>query len=456
MQPLESSPLDERMARLERALATSPADSTEIAWLEVHRGQESNSKSRRDTFEQREETVLIRVRESGRTGFHRTGATAPADLENAIRHAMAQARLALPDPPQLAELVELQAAQKPSPAPLAANVEMAGLQDSELVHLTPQRARELVQKSTERGEVARLNWVQGRLAVVNHLGLRRSVEGTAASFDIQCSRNPGAGRAAAAARSLAGLAVAEVVEQARRRQAPRSTGVEGPPTEPVPLVLAPEAAVRLIDLLNRHALSASSFHDETSPLRGNIGQTVFHPTVTVRDDGLDPRGLAFPCDFLGTPKGPVDLIAGGVFLTPAVDPLLAAQTGLPVTPHQLGPGEAQATNLFLMPGELPEEELLRAADGGIWVSALDPVECFSLAGLRFRAVARGARRIRGGALDRALPDLVWEDSVLDVLNRVLAIGNEPRPVATGDLFLGATAAPALAVERVHGLRPSFD
>ncbi|HEX2224026.1 MAG TPA: metallopeptidase TldD-related protein, partial [Thermoanaerobaculia bacterium] len=303
---------------------------------------------------------------------------------------------------------------------------------------------------------ARLAWARGRLAVVNHLGLRRTVEGTAASFDIQCSRNPGGGRAAAASRSLAGLAVAEVAERARQRQAPQSAGVEGPPEEPVPLVLAPEAAARLVELLNRHALGADSFHDGTSPLRGNIGQAVFHPDVSLRDDGLDPRGLAFPFDLMGTPKGPVDLVAAGVFLTPAVDPLLAARTGLVVTPHQLGPGEAQATNLFLMPGDLPEPELLRAADGGIWVAALDPVECFAVAGLRFRAVARGARRIRGGALDRALPDLVWEDSVLDVLNRVVGIGAEPRPVASGDLFLGATAAPALAVGRVQGLRPLFD
>lgn len=443
MQPFDSASLDERLSRLERALAASPADATEIAWLEVQRGQDSNSRRRRDTYEHRDHTLLIRVRESGRTGFHRTGALEPADLENAVRHALAQARLAAPSPPPFI----------PEPGPPA---EMAGLFDPEIARLNPGRARELLQRPLERGEQARLGWALGRLAVVNHRGLRRSVEVTGASFEITSSRSPGGGRAAAAARTLDGLAVQQVAERARQRQAPQSAGVEGPPETAVPLVLAPEAAARLIDLLNRFALGSAVFREGGAPLAAGLGQHFFHPSVGLRDDGLDPRGLPFPFDLLGNPKGPVDLIASGVFLTPAVDPRLAAETGLLETPHQLGPDEAQATNLFLMPGELPEPELIRAADGGIWVAALDPLECFDPLGLRFRAVARGARRIRGGRLDRALPDLIWEDGLVDALRRVLGVATEPLPVASGDLVFGATAAPALAIFGVGGLRPLFE
>ena len=443
MQPFDSASLDERLSRLERALAASPADATEIAWLESQRGQDSNSRRRRDTYEHRDHTLLIRVRESGRTGFHRTGVIEPADLENAVRHALAQARLAPPTP----------APSIPEPGP---PVELAGLFDTEIARLNGGRARELLQRPLERGEQARLGWAVGRLAVVNSRGLRRSVEVTGASFEIHSSRSPGGGRAAAAARSLAGLAAPQIAERARQRQAPQSAGVEGPPEAAVPLVLAPEAAARLVDLLNRFALGSNVFHDGGSPLAAGLGQNVFHPSIGLRDDGLDPRGLPFPFDLLGNPKGPVDLVAGGVFLTPAVDPRLAAATGLLETPHQLGPDEAQATNLFLMPGELPEPELIRAAEGGIWVAALDPLECFDARGLRFRAVARGARRIRGGRLDRALPDLIWEDSLLSVLQRVLGIGAEPLPAATGDLVFGTTAAPALAIGGVGGLRPLFE
>ena len=94
-------PISEMLSRLERALASSPADATELIWVEARRGQESNGKRRRDSYELQERMVLARVRESGRTGTYRTNACEISDLEGAIRQAMAQARLAPPSPPPL-------------------------------------------------------------------------------------------------------------------------------------------------------------------------------------------------------------------------------------------------------------------------------------------------------------------------------------------------------------------
>src|SRR3954449_12857264 len=93
--------LPEIVSRLEHALAGSPAESTEISWLEVRRGQESTGKRRRDSYELHERSILVRVRESGRTGIYRTGAANLSALENAVREALGQARLAPPSPPPL-------------------------------------------------------------------------------------------------------------------------------------------------------------------------------------------------------------------------------------------------------------------------------------------------------------------------------------------------------------------
>jgi predicted Zn-dependent protease len=109
-----------------------------------------------------------------------------------------------------------------------------------------------------------------------------------------------------------------------------------------------------------------------------------------------------------------------------------------------------------MPGEASEEELLRAADGGVWVAALDPLEAFDPHALRFRAVARGVRQIDGGALGRSLPDLVWEDDIKRVLSQVLAVGSDLVPIATGAGLFRATTAPMLAVAGAGGLRFALD
>ena len=165
-------PIPEMLSRLERALASSPADATELIWVEARRGQESNGKRRRDSYELQERMVLARVRESGRCGTHRTSGCEVSDLEGAIRQAMAQARLSPPSPPPL-----LPEGAEGALAPLA------GLHDPELARMTPGRARELVQRLSDRGlpdgsTTVRLGWTEGRVVVAGSRGLRRSAEVT--------------------------------------------------------------------------------------------------------------------------------------------------------------------------------------------------------------------------------------------------------------------------------------
>ena len=435
-------PLDEMAPRLQRVLAASPAEHTEISWLEVRRGQVSNGKRRRDSYELHERTVLVRVRESGRTGIHRTGASRSSELENALREALAVARLAPPSP-----------APQP-PAGHDAPVDTAGLRDGELAAMTPARARDMLQRLAEKGETARLGWTEGRIAVADSRGLRRAAEVTSGWIEVIRGRQPGAGRATAASRSLAGLDPQRVFARARQRHGPPD--VVPPAAGPVPLLLSQEAAASLIELFNRQALSSEAFRSPSSFLRERLGQPVFHPAIQLRDDPTDRRGLPFPFDLLGAAARPLDMVADGVALTPARDDGLARDLGLPPTAQRVAPDEAVAGHLFLLPGQASEDDLLRAADGGIWASALEPLEAYDPATLRFRAVARGVRAVAGGALGRSLPDLIWEDALPSVLFRVLAVGADLVPVATGAGLFRATTAPMLALAAVSGLRFATD
>lgn len=447
MAPLSLVPVEEMSARLQRVLAGSPADETELVWIEARRSQEGNGKRRRDSFELQERTLLVRVRESGRLGLHRTCLAGLPDLEKAVRQALAQARLTPPAPPAWAP--------EGAAAPLPAS---PGLCDPELVRFTPARARELIQKSVEPEETARLGWAEGRLVMANSRGLRRTAEVTSAWLAVRCGNTPGAGSAAAVARSLAGLDVPGVVARARRRHAGvAADGAAGLPAGPLPVVLAPEAAAALLDLLNRHALSSLSFLDGVSFLREKIGEPVFHPAVSLRDDPLDPRGLPFPFDFLGAAKRPLDLVTRGVFLGPVRDERLARALDRPTflpTAHLVAPDEAFASHLSLLPGALADEEIFRQAEGGVWLGELDPVEAFDPWALRFRAVGRGARLLAGGAPGPALPDLLWEDSLPALLTRVLGVGKDAVAVTAGDPLFGAIVTPLLAFAAVDGLRPA--
>ena len=447
MPPPALVPLDEMIARLETTLGASPADATEIAWVEARRGQESNGKRRRDSYEQQERTVLVRVRESGRYGIHRTGACELSDLAKAVREALAVARLARPEP--------LALRPERADAPLEPSPGLHPLHDPEIARMSPARARELVQRLGDRGETVRFGWAETRMAVADSRGLRRAAEATTAWAAVGTG---GAGFASAASRSLAGLGLSDLLARARERQAPPDLEAVPPPDGPVSLVLSQEAAAGLLGLLNRRALTSTSFHDGfhdgASMFRGALGghpdNRLFHAALSLRDDATDPRGLPFPFDLLGSAKRPLDLIDKGVFLTPAVDDRLARELDRPPTPHLVAPGEASPSHLFLLPGSLPESELLRVAEGGLWIGALDSIEDFDPGSLRFRAVARGARKIEGGRLGAPVPDLIWEDDLLSLLSAVLGAGTEPVTQIQGDGLFGGITTPLLAFERFAG------
>ncbi|MEA2560477.1 MAG: PmbA protein [Acidobacteriota bacterium] len=429
------------LSRLERALASSPADATELIWVEARRGQESNGKRRRDSYELQERMVLARVRESGRCGTHRTSGCEVSDLEGAIRQAMAQARLSPPSPPPL-----LPEGAEGALAPLP------GLYDPELARMTPGRARELMQRLAEGDNTVRLGWAEGRVAVAGSRGLRRSAEVTSAWASVTAGKGPGAGIASVASRSLAGLGPANLLARARERQSQDGNVSTEGPGGPVPVVLSQEAAAALLEMLNRRAFTSTSFHHGSPFLRDALGTPVFHAAISLRDDATDPRGIPFPFDLLGSAKRPLDLIERGVFLTPALDERLAIDLGRRPTPHLVAPDEAAPSHLFLLPGERPDAELLRNAEGGVWIGALDAVQGHDPGSLRFRALAQGVRKIEGGALGAALPDLLWEGDLRALLSGGVAVGSEPVTLPLGDGLFGGITAPIVFLEQVHGLR----
>lgn len=433
-------PLDTIADRLAAVAERSPADETELLWTETLRGTATDaprSGGRRREAPNRRSLVQVRVRERGRVGFYRTGATSPQELDSAVRVALGQARLG-PEAPAL-----------PLPGPGREPAVIAELHDPAVARLDVPTATDLLAAGSEEGDHLLLEWRQLRCAVINSRGLDRRAEATAVTLTARHGHGPGAGRAAASARGLAALSAPRVVERARRRAATAGDGSEDAVPAAAPLLLAPEAAASLARLLADAALTSRGFLDATSFLAGRLDQQIFDPLFTLLDDGTDPAGLPFPFDAGGWPKRRVVLVDGGVLRSPAVDPALGRRLGRTPTPHAVGYDESRARHLFVATGEAADDDLLAAADGGLWISALERPACHDPREGRFRAVARGVRRLHGGRLGAAVPDLCWEGELERVLAHLEAVGREPVVLANG--AVGATSAPALALPATGGL-----
>jgi PmbA protein len=435
--------LDAISDRLETVLRNSPADETEIVWLEKRRGTSRKRDRQIDTRVHHERTIMVRVIDRRRVGSHRTGFGEIGELENSIRSAIAQSRSRKPLP----GLLHLPADEMPL-------AELVDLWDPEIAKLDPKRAESLLQPWAEQRGTLDLQWTVARIAVFNTRGIRRQTAVTASGLEARIARRPGGGRAASAGRSLDNLNIGAVIERARQRHA---SGPEGDlEATSHAVVLSPEATATLLDILNRVAFSAVSYYQGSSFLREHLDVQVFDRAINLRDDATAANGMPFPFDLEGAAKRPVDLILKGTPKTPALDQRQAAQLGLSATAHAIGGNDARALNLFLLPGELSESALLQAAEGGVWIGWLDQVECFEPSRVQIRANARGVRRIRDGKLGKGLPDLVWEDSLLRAFSNLLAIGSEPGLRISHDGVLGGISTPALAIADASNLRPLLD
>lgn len=435
-------PLDAAQERLERALADSPADETEIVWLEIERGGASNRGERVLLRPTHERTVLVRVHQNSRPGSHRTGGSEVGDIANAIRLALAQSHLHPPIPglPHL-------------PHDTSEIAHSAPLSDPEIEDLDPGSAHRMLKSWAHPDETALLDWTIGRVVIANSRGVRRAIKVTAARIEARCGRRFGAGRAAQAARTLSHLEGAQVLERARTVNGPKECGEIDTEASPS-VVLAPEATIELIDLLNRTELSARAYREGTSMLRQHLGVQVFDRSINLTDDGTRASGLPFPFDLEGSAKRRVELIADGAPKTPALDERQAAVLGLPPTASAVAGSDALAENLFLEPGDHQLEDLLAAADGGIWIGWLDRAECYNPSRVSMLTKARGVRRIRDGVLAESLPDLRWEESLLGLLARPLRVAANPCCWTRDDGLFGGISAPSLGLSEVSGLQPA--
>jgi len=248
------------------------------------------------------------------------------------------------------------------------------------------------------------------------------------------------------ARRLGELDSPEAVGKEAARRTLRRLGARRMPTQQVPVVFAPETARSLIGSIFE-AASGDSIWRHASFLAGKLGESIAAPSLTIIDDNamLLPSGVggfgSSPFDGEGLPSLRTVVVESGVLRNYLLNTYTAHKLGMKST-HNASRGLAGTPgigcgNLYLEPGKLTPEDIIKAIPAGLYVTSLMGFGVNLVTG----DYSRGATGlwIENGELTHAVEEVTIAGNLGDMLRNVTAIGNDL-------VFRGSVAAPTLRID----------
>ncbi|ARS28596.1 TldD/PmbA family protein [Sphingomonas sp. KC8] len=198
----------------------------------------------------------------------------------------------------------------------------------------------------------------------------------------------------------------------------------------MPVLFDPRVSTSLIGHF-AGAITGSAVARRTSFLLGKLGEQIFAPGITIRDDPHRIRGLrSKPFDGEGLPTAPSDLVADGVLTTWLLDSASARQLGLAPTGHAVrgigGAPGAGATNLHIAAGPLSPAELMADIKLGLYVTEL---------------IGQGVNPVTGDYSRGASGFVIRDGQLAEPVAEITIAGN------LVDMFLNVTPASDLEFRR---------
>ncbi len=436
-------PLADIVDRCEHLLRLSPSDSTIVSWIETTANLATESARSRRLDASAGRIVVVRVREGRRSGLARSEASDVGELQATLRQALALARAASISP----DWEWPRGGEEP---PVEASLD--ALFDDEVAGLAPPAAQQRLQRLSDRQSTLRCSWSEQSLVVAASGRPTRAARATEIGLEARTGRRPGSGFAAASSRTLRDLPFDRLVARAQSLQASEIT--EAIPDRQAPAVLAPEAAVALLELVAREVFSGRRFVAGQGPLADPTERRTLSPLVRLVDEPGDLAMFGFPFDYDGLAKRRRELVHDGELAGPVLDLELAARCGRHSTGHGVAGEDATPGHPQWLAGEESEADLLLRTAGGIRIGSIENLRCLPGPGLPFRGVARSVRRIGdNGKLEAALPPLIWTGKVLDLLAAVDGAARD-RALWIPAPHRAPAVAPALRLAAVGTMQPS--
>jgi predicted Zn-dependent protease len=214
------------------------------------------------------------------------------------------------------------------------------------------------------------------------------------------------------------------------------------------VVLEPAATATLVGFLAWVGFAGRAYIEGRSCFDGKEGQQVAATSVSIWDDGTDPRTLGASFDFEGTPKRKVELISDGVFRGVVYDRRTGKEAGHESTGHGLpspNPEGPFPLHLFIDTGDSTVEEMVRSTERGLLVTRfhysniVNPMES-SITGM----TRDGTFLIEGGEVVGPVRNFRFTQSILGALSSVSMIGREAH--LASEFFFSASRVPALKID----------
>ncbi|MBE0428875.1 MAG: TldD/PmbA family protein [Thermoleophilia bacterium] len=390
--------------------------------------------------------VGVRVFSEDGVGYAYTTDLSEAGLEEAARHAAANAAVTAGDefmglPEPAAEFPELDL--------YAEKLNQTGVQEKIGLAAAMERAALESDKRVAQVEAAVYAEGEGRVAIANSLGFARQYRETSCyayaqavaeqegqmqiGISFTTGREPGQLEGPACGREAAARAVALL-------------GATQCQSLSCPVVMDPFVTAGLVGVV-ASALNGEAVQKQRSILAGKEGQAVASEAVRLVDEGTHPDGLASaPFDGEGVPTRRTVLVDNGILQGFLYDSYTGRKAGKSSTGNGVRGSyrsmpHVGATNLRLIDGTRPLQEMIASVDLGLYVSDVSGIHSGANPVSGDFSVGAAGVLIRGGELAEPVKEVTIAGNLLSILGSIEAVGNDNRWVPFG----GSIHAPSLLI-----------
>jgi len=430
------------LKKLDSVLAHSTADQTEIVYIGDEFGltRFANSFIHQNVYENNCR-ILFRTVLGKRVGVASTNSLIDADLRQTLDNSIEIARSRAENP-------------KFPGLPKAGKYKQLATFDKATARCTPMLRAKTVQKviaeATKQGftMAGAYSTSSGEIAIVNSRGVRAYQPVTAASINMVTMSETSSGYASAVSRRISDIdfkALAKIaVDKCKLSRNPQALE----PGE-YEVILEPAAVAEVIEWLNYTGFGSKSFQQGTSFLASRIGRKITSEKITIYDNALDSKAIAFPFDFEGVPKKKVMLIDKGVAKSVVYDSIAAIKGKTKSTGHALPATEsaegALGLNIVVAPGKTPRAKMISGVKRGILVTRFHYIN--GLIDTR-NSVLTGMTRdgtflIENGEIKYGIKNLRFTDSMMRAFKSTVAISKESQLIAAWWSSVGCVSVPTI-------------